>query len=430
MNKKKYRFLDLFIGILSLLFVSLFTISFSAFIPCFFKGFYTPWINWLDIPDSSGFTIEKIKYAYSNLLDFIWRGAAFNPGVPMSKEGTAHFVDCIPLFWMQFIFMISSFIYLVIYFILVKKNKIKLLSLGKLPIYSYGGILSISLLAFIGIFAMIDFDKLFIIFHKVFFPGKDNWQFNWYTDQVIRILPETYFMVCAIFIVSLSIIISILFILIGYLVLKKKKEQSFVSSYYRSTLLLASTDLIQKDDKKIYSRLSKKDKKKIDIYKQDKDKSLSLLARYLEKNILEGHKIYISSTGKPTIKGQIQYNLSHKDKYVLFGLSNSSIGVDIEINKNLEGNFIDNIMSPIEKKNASNLGISPIAIFSIKESLLKCLGAGIKRKLSEEEIIFKSSKSFYYQNKIYYFKLFFYEEYVLSFVSEIDNLPIDIKTLQ
>ncbi|MBQ7327319.1 MAG: DUF1461 domain-containing protein, partial [Clostridia bacterium] len=40
----------------------------------------------------------------------------------------------------------------------------------------------------------------FRIFHTIFFPGKDNWLFSWYEDEIIRILPQNFFMNCAILI--------------------------------------------------------------------------------------------------------------------------------------------------------------------------------------------------------------------------------------
>ena len=52
----------------------------------------------------------------------------------------------------------------------------------------------------IGALSALDFDRAFVIFHSIFFPGKTNWVFDWYTDQIIRVRPQEFFMDCAILI--------------------------------------------------------------------------------------------------------------------------------------------------------------------------------------------------------------------------------------
>ena len=55
----------------------------------------------------------------------------------------------------------------------------------------------------VGGLAALDFDRAFLIFHALFFPGKTNWLFDWRTDPVILILPETFFRNCALLILAL-----------------------------------------------------------------------------------------------------------------------------------------------------------------------------------------------------------------------------------
>ena len=54
--------------------------------------------------------------------------------------------------------------------------------------------------AVIGVLAALDFERAFVVFHSVFFPGKTNWVFDWYADPIIRVLPQEFFMDCAILI--------------------------------------------------------------------------------------------------------------------------------------------------------------------------------------------------------------------------------------
>ena len=36
----------------------------------------------------------------------------------------------------------------------------------------------------IGVLAALDFDRAFVLFHTVVFPGKTNWVFDWRTDPI------------------------------------------------------------------------------------------------------------------------------------------------------------------------------------------------------------------------------------------------------
>ena len=421
---KKYRFIDIFLSIISVVAVALFCVALAAFIPCFFKGFYTPWINWLHIPEDSGYSFEEIKYAYGNLLDFIWRGAEFNPGMAMTEEGIDHFRDCIPLFWMQLWFFLGGGLYLLTYGVLIKLGKVRRVNLGKLPVYAYGGILMLALLIVIGVYAAIDFDSLFILFHKVFFPGKDNWNFDPRFDKVILILPEEYFLVCAVFIVSSAVILAVLFIVCGALSYKKRREQEFVKKYFDTVLVLSD---ISKVSEKAVKKLSVHAKEKILSFKNENDRKLSSLARLLEKEYLDNHKVYYLDSKKPYLKSVIQYNLSHKGECVLLGLSSCSIGVDLELEKDLAQSFIDFSFSKAEVKNMEVFNISPIQMWTIKEALLKCLGSGINVKLNQEELIFNSGISFIYKGTTYFYKTFTKDNYVISVVLTENKLPQEVK---
>ena len=58
----------------------------------------------------------------------------------------------------------------------------------------------------VGGLAALDFDRAFVVFHALFFPGKDNWLFDPETDQIITILPQIFFRNCAILILAVLIL--------------------------------------------------------------------------------------------------------------------------------------------------------------------------------------------------------------------------------
>ena len=71
------------------------------------------------------------------------------------------------------------------------------------------GIITILIPSILGFLVAIDFDQAFIIFHKLFFRN-DFWIFDYQTDPVITILPETFFMHCFILIVLIIVVFALL----------------------------------------------------------------------------------------------------------------------------------------------------------------------------------------------------------------------------
>lgn len=58
----------------------------------------------------------------------------------------------------------------------------------------------------VGGLAALNFERAFVLFHALFFPGKDNWLFDWRTDPVILILPEEFFRNCALLVLALLLV--------------------------------------------------------------------------------------------------------------------------------------------------------------------------------------------------------------------------------
>ena len=122
---------------------------------------------------------------------------------------------------------------LLAYLVLLKTKVLRPARLKGITSTAYGGMLTLLFMAIVGIFAAIDFTKLFDAFHAVFFPGKENWVFNESTEQVINILPEEFFAVCAGFIVGVVVILSITLIVVG--VVKKVKSDRLAKNECEET---------------------------------------------------------------------------------------------------------------------------------------------------------------------------------------------------
>ena len=188
----------------------IFSLSSAILVPAMFRPFYYMQINALDIPAYSGFTYSQIKTAFDDVLNFIWLGTPFKTGdLKFSEEGMKHFQDCVPLFWLDLILCIISFVSLASIYLLQKFKVIKLKKFFDFHPLFFAGVVLFVFIIILAIWAVIDFSSLFTVFHKVFFPGKDNWLFDPDEDQVIMILPINFFMNCALYIGIVVIIYNV-----------------------------------------------------------------------------------------------------------------------------------------------------------------------------------------------------------------------------
>ena len=209
-----------FINFLLTIILFLFIISFSIAFVILFRPFYYFHINYLNLPETTGYTYNEIKEAYDDIMDYTTLNKPFSVGnLKYSTEGYNHFKDCKNLFILDFIIVGITGI------VLITKNK--LFKKKEIHDYNYklwGGVLSISfLVSLFLIILLFGFNDFFELFHRFFFFGKTNWLFNPQTDEIIKCLPKQFFMNCGILIVLLVFIISIVFIIVGRKKQKKNK---------------------------------------------------------------------------------------------------------------------------------------------------------------------------------------------------------------
>ena len=201
-----------------------FILTFSIALPIYCRFFYYAHIDALDLT-RFGWTSEQIRTAYDQVLDYLTLpGHEFGTGeLAHAAEGASHFADCKFLFDLNATALLISFITLAVIIALRIKGVVKSLMIGKFSAVFYAGVTAIALPVIVGALASIDFDKAFEIFHLIFFPGKDNWVFNPYTDQIIRVMPQQFFMNCAILIGVSLFVLALSAIVIDVIRLKKNK---------------------------------------------------------------------------------------------------------------------------------------------------------------------------------------------------------------
>ena len=194
--------------------VILLILSASIAAPILCRPFYYAHITAMDLPERTGYTAEEIRAAYDEMLDFCVYGSEFGTGVlPWSEEGKAHFADCAVLFRLDFTVLAVSGAVLLVCLVLYRRGLRPAKLLGRGPLF-WSGSIPIVVFAVIAALAAMDFDRAFVVFHKLFFPGKDNWIFDAETDAIINVLPEAFFRNCAILIVALLFLACILLLVL------------------------------------------------------------------------------------------------------------------------------------------------------------------------------------------------------------------------
>lgn len=178
--------------------------SWSVFV-LFFRPIYYWSVSLLHIEQTSGFSKERILENYNALIDYFFpwvSGTLSLPSLTQSTSGIQHFCEVKDIFNLLLAFIPIMLILLIIYFILTRKNE-------NLHYLKTASIVMLFVPLIVGIGFLIDFNRTFTIFHKIFFRN-NYWLFDPSTDPVIQILPENFFMLCGIIIILFQFLMSLL----------------------------------------------------------------------------------------------------------------------------------------------------------------------------------------------------------------------------
>jgi integral membrane protein (TIGR01906 family) len=182
-------------------------LSGSIAVPLLCRPFYYAHIQALQLPEQTGYTAAQIREAFDEMMDFCLYDAPFGTGdLKWSLSGMEHFADCAVLFRLDLHVLWISAALLVVCAALYATGFRPVLLKGRGPCFWAGSVLAASFLIIAGLAAM-DFDRAFVTFHHLFFPGKSNWIFDPRVDEIINVLPEVFFMNCAILIVVIMFVL-------------------------------------------------------------------------------------------------------------------------------------------------------------------------------------------------------------------------------
>ncbi len=173
--------------------IAVFFFSASLAVPMLCRPYYYSQARSLNLPEQTGFDEETIFKAYDDVMDYLIFNAEFSTGpLKWSESGKNHFEDCKRLFRLDFVLAAVSAAVIMTLVILKRREHASFYRFaGRSP--AFWSALGLTIIfGIFGVWAAFDFNSLFTAFHKVFFPGKTNWIFDWRTDEIILILPEAF----------------------------------------------------------------------------------------------------------------------------------------------------------------------------------------------------------------------------------------------
>lgn len=184
-----------------------------------FRTLYYHDMETLEIAKYSGYSEAEIRENYDVLIDYnmAWKDGDLSfPTLPMSENGKIHFEEVKEIF--------DIFKYLAVFGGILGMAGIVLMTRKKEYRYlKMTAIVSCSLPVVLGILVALFWDEVFVIFHELFF-NNDYWIFDYRTDPIILLLPDEFFMHCALLIFG-GVLFGAAVCQGSYLILAKRKKR-------------------------------------------------------------------------------------------------------------------------------------------------------------------------------------------------------------
>lgn len=187
---------------------AVFILSVSVAVPILLRPFYYAHIEPLRLEEATGLSRAQIVRAYDEIMDFCTgkRSEFSAGGLPWSQSGRDHFVDVRGLFLLDLSAALVSALLLLGWALIGRRSTVQPYRFLGRGFGFWGSVGLGGAVLTIGGLAALDFEQAFLLFHALFFQGKDNWLFDPRTDAVITILPQAFFCNCAILILALVVL--------------------------------------------------------------------------------------------------------------------------------------------------------------------------------------------------------------------------------
>ena len=189
-------------SVLTALLTALSVFTGAIALPLLLRPFFHWHVDFLHLAEKTGISRELIFKAYDEVMDYCLglRHDFAAGGLPFSPSGADHFADVRGLVVLNMSLLAASLLALFALWLYRHRAGFACFRfLGRSP--GFWGAAGLALTGTVtGTLAALDFNRAFIIFHRLFFPGKINWYFDPFTDPVVLILPPEFFRDCALLI--------------------------------------------------------------------------------------------------------------------------------------------------------------------------------------------------------------------------------------
>ena len=200
MKRNHFIFHTVLAFILTLTIISVSVVFTLAFRPLYYLD-----ISALNIPEQSGYSEEEIRENYDVLIDYNLSFGSERlefPTLAMSEPGRIHFEEVRDIF--------NLFKYMAIAGVIVSRAGILFCIRRKeYKFLKLTSILAVALPTVLGTLVALNWDWAFVAFHHLAF-NNDYWIFDPATDPVITILPDTFFLHCALMILGCVVLGSVI----------------------------------------------------------------------------------------------------------------------------------------------------------------------------------------------------------------------------
>lgn len=183
-----------------------------------FRPLYVRDVRAYDLSQATGMSEADILRQYDALIDYNSIGGAEQlefPDLPSSPTGLIHFAEVKVIFLaFQWWAVLGTALSVLLAALLRRQRSRRWLK--------YAGLVSLLFPAGVGLGVALMWDRVFVWFHELFFRN-DYWLFSAETDPIILLLPDGYFMHCAVLIIALFLLGGA--VCLGLYVLSRRKEK-------------------------------------------------------------------------------------------------------------------------------------------------------------------------------------------------------------
>lgn len=180
-----------------------------------FTPLYSFDIDYLNIEQMTGLSKDIILDNYRILMQYLnlpWITELKMPDFPASESGLFHFYEVKQLFLLDYAILGVSAVVTGLFLRMVKKEQGYWRMMNPLRLMIAAPLAALAII-------FMNFDRLFVAFHGVFF-NNDAWIFDARTDPIILALPQDFFMHCF---VLVFVLLELVLVLVYFWVRRKVK---------------------------------------------------------------------------------------------------------------------------------------------------------------------------------------------------------------